>query len=123
MMRMGEWMPAPQALVDRFAACVAGFPAQQRKMFGYPAAFVNGNMFAGLFRDRLILKLPQPVRMKLFELPGAAPFEPMPGRVMGEFVVLPASLLDDPGALRAWVQAAFDYVATFPAKTRKPSRK
>ena len=49
---------------------------------------MNGNMFAGLFRDRLILKLPQPVRMKLFELPGAAPFEPMPGRVMGEFVVL-----------------------------------
>lgn len=28
---------------------------EQRKMFGYPAVFVNGNMFAGLARDKMIL--------------------------------------------------------------------
>jgi TfoX/Sxy family transcriptional regulator of competence genes len=30
---------------------VAALPEiQQRKMFGYPAAFVNGHMFAGVFQ-------------------------------------------------------------------------
>ena len=30
---------------------------EQRKMFGYPALFVRGNMFAGLVRDTMILRL------------------------------------------------------------------
>jgi hypothetical protein len=40
-----KWQPAPHSLVQIFEAAVQSVPeAQVRKMFGYPACFVNGNM-------------------------------------------------------------------------------
>ena len=30
---------------------------EKRPMFGYPAYFINKNMFAGLFQDKLFLRL------------------------------------------------------------------
>ncbi|MGH2382012.1 MAG: hypothetical protein ACRDG7_12440 [Candidatus Limnocylindria bacterium] len=42
--------PAPE-LVERFHAAVAGIEGLEvRKMFGFPAAFIGGNMTAGLHR-------------------------------------------------------------------------
>jgi hypothetical protein len=42
------WKKSPPALVERFEAIVPALSgAERRKMFGYPAAFVGGNMFAG----------------------------------------------------------------------------
>ena len=36
-----------------------GYPdAARKKMFGYPAAFVGGNMATGLFADRWVVRLP-----------------------------------------------------------------
>jgi TfoX/Sxy family transcriptional regulator of competence genes len=88
-------------------------------MFGYPAAFINGHMFAGLYQDGMVVKLPASARAKLLALPGAAPFEPMPGRVMGEFVMVPPSLARDPAALRPWLEEARDYGKTRPPKAKK----
>ena len=50
-------MPAmpksPPELVERFKATLARFPqAEVRPMFGQTSAFVNGQMFTGLFGDR-----------------------------------------------------------------------
>jgi hypothetical protein len=45
---MPEWKKSPADLRDSFAAALDGFPeAQRRQMFGYPAAFANGNMWTG----------------------------------------------------------------------------
>jgi hypothetical protein len=80
-----ELRKSPQDLIDTFEAVVPGPPAQQRKMFGYPAAFVNGNMFMGLFAESMLIRLPQELRDNLLELPDASVFEPMPGRPMREY--------------------------------------
>jgi len=40
-------------------------------------------------------------RSKLLKLPGAARFEPVPGRAMGEFVVIPPLLSRNRARLRA----------------------
>ncbi len=38
-----NWEKAPADLAERFTATVSAMPgAQVRKMFGYPAGFVNG---------------------------------------------------------------------------------
>ena len=43
---------SPPELVERFAAVMDRYPdAERKKMFGYPAAFVGGNMATGLFAD------------------------------------------------------------------------
>src|SRR5216110_404226 len=51
------WKKSPPELIAAFARVVpSGGGAERRPMFGYPAAFVNGNMFAGLHDDRVVLR-------------------------------------------------------------------
>jgi hypothetical protein len=48
----------------------------------------------------------------------AEQFEPMSGRVMREYVVVPKVLLKAPGELRAWVEKSLAYVSSLPAKPK-----
>jgi TfoX/Sxy family transcriptional regulator of competence genes len=111
------WKKAPEDLVERFhAALPADARVERRTMFGYPCAFVGGNMFTGTHEHRIIVRLPEEKRRALLAQPGATPFEPMPGRVMREYVVVPGPMLDQPKVLASWLSAAFGYAATLPAK-------
>jgi TfoX/Sxy family transcriptional regulator of competence genes len=94
-----------------------------RKTFGYPSAYVNGQMFSGLHNESMILKLP-PEDLKTFlALEGAHPFEPMPGRPMREFAVVPPSLLHSESDLVNWLHKAFKYVGSLPPKKPKSKKK
>src|ERR1700704_3851213 len=84
-------------------------------MFGYRAAFVNGNLFMSLFEDRMVLRLPHGPRAELLAMEGADTFEPMAGRPMKEYVLVPASVLAAPEALDAWVATALAYGGALPA--------
>lgn len=75
---------APPWLVEFFAAQMEGVPADTRKMFGYPCAFVNGQMFTGLFGSTMIVRLPEEGRAELLAIEGAKGFDPMGGRPMRE---------------------------------------
>ena len=54
---------------------------------------------------------------------GGRTFEPMPGRPMREYVVLPAAVLGDAGALARWVRRGVDYAAGLPPKQGKAKAK
>ena len=75
-------MPKPtDADRDRFTALVPDAPGVEVKpMFGNLGAFVNGNMFMGLFGADIGLKLPEADRTRLLAEPGAGPFGPPSGR-------------------------------------------
>jgi TfoX/Sxy family transcriptional regulator of competence genes len=90
-----------------------------RPMFGHKAAFVSGHMFAGTFGKHVFVRLDEPSRLELLSVAGAAPFEPMKGRPMKEYVQLPESLLDEPVRAKAWLERALHWVATLPAKGGK----
>src|SRR5438477_10797140 len=62
---------------------------QARPMFGNRAAFVNGNMFLALFGSQVAVRLSEEDGPELMKKPGAGPFEPMAGRAMAGYVVLP----------------------------------
>jgi TfoX/Sxy family transcriptional regulator of competence genes len=118
-----HWKKAPASLVTLFdEVAPRAAPAERRTMFGYPAVFVNGNMFAGLHEDRLVLRLPDDARAEFLALPGAVPFEPMPGRPMKEYVVAPAGLLGDPDGLRGWLDRSLRYAISLPPKTAKAKK-
>jgi len=88
-------------------------------MFGYPTCVLRGNMFMGLHEDRLILRLAESDRAELTDHHGATAFEPMPGRPMKEYVVVPPALVYD-DAVSDWVIRSRAYAAQLPArKTRK----
>jgi hypothetical protein len=79
-------------------------------------------MFCGLHEDRLIVRLPEAERARLLRQEGAHLFEPMPGRLMKEYVVVPTPLTNPD--LRKWMAAALDYAAGLPAKAgRQTGRK
>ena len=109
---------SPEALVAVFDGVMPGPPAAKRKMFGFPAGFVNGNMFMGLFEDSMILRLPPESREELMQLYGAKIFAPMAGRVMKEYVALPESILRDRQRLASWVAKALVYGESLPPKTK-----
>jgi len=112
-----SWKKSPPELVAAFEALAARRPELiVRKMFGYPAGFVGGHMTTALHEDRWIVRLPPIERAELLATPGATPFEPMPGRPMKEYVVLPADLAADPAELDAWVDRAIAHVGTLPPK-------
>ena len=104
-------------LIAHFEATAARFPeAERRKMFGYPALFVGGNLVTGLFAQQWMIRLPDDDRAELLALPGAAPFEPMPGRSMKGYATLPPDVVTDDGALDRWVRRAIAFGRTLPAK-------
>jgi len=111
-----KWRASPTQLLEAFDGIFPGPPAVKRKMFGYPAAFVNGNMFMGLFQDRLILRLAEQPRKELLSVAGASPFEPVPGRPMREYVVAPSAMIGDRKTLSAWSEKALAYGASLPPK-------
>jgi TfoX/Sxy family transcriptional regulator of competence genes len=113
-----KWRPAPDAWVRVFSEAAAGL-GEHRKMFGYPAAFVNGNMFAALHEVGLVLRLPEAERQTFLKLKGTSQFEPMPGRFMKEYVVAPADMTGHPEVVARWIRKAHAYGSSLPAKAKK----
>jgi len=90
--------------------------ASVRPMFGSVAAFVNGNMFMGLVKDELFVRLDEPERNELGTA-GGRPLEVMPGRPMREYVTVP-DWREQADQVRAWGRRALDYTLTLPSKKK-----
>jgi TfoX/Sxy family transcriptional regulator of competence genes len=109
-------------MVDRFHEAIAGIEGVEvRKMFGMPAAFLNGNMVAGLHQDTTMVRLPDDVRAARLA-DGWSAFEPMPGRPMREYLALPPDVAADVDATREWLERAAAYVGTLPPKLPKAKK-
>jgi TfoX/Sxy family transcriptional regulator of competence genes len=106
---------SPAWLVQLFEALA---PGERRKMFGYPCSFERGQLFCGLFADGLFVRLGDAERAELLAAPGARRFEPMPGRPMREYVVLPAAMLEDEAAVERWMQRAQEFARGLPEKKK-----
>ncbi len=118
-MSSGPWRKPQDDQVERFHEAVAGIEGVEvRKMFGFPAAFIGGNMTAGLHQDSVMVRLPDDEReARLAD--GWSLFEPMPGRPMKEYVALPPDVAADVDATREWIERAAVYVRTMPPKAPK----
>jgi TfoX/Sxy family transcriptional regulator of competence genes len=117
---MRKWKPAPGEAVAAFEAATSGLTGTEpRRMFGYLCVFSKGHMFVGLHEAGMVLRLPDEQRAEFLRLKGAERFEPMPGKVMREYVVVPKVLLNAPEQLRAWVEKSLAYVSSLPAKPKK----
>jgi TfoX/Sxy family transcriptional regulator of competence genes len=113
---MPSFQKAPPDLVRRFDEIVELLPeARRRPMFGYPTCVVNGNLFMGLHQDRFFLRLGEADRASFVSSFGASLFEPMPGRPMREYVVVPPDLLEGP-VVEKWASRALAFAQTLPPK-------
>ncbi len=117
---MKKWKPAPPEAVEAYETSTSGLPGTEpKKMFGYSCIFAKGRMFAGLHEAGMVLRLPEEQRVEFLRLKGAKRFEPMAGRVMREYVLVPRLLLNAPHQLRAWVENSLAFVLSLPAKPKR----
>jgi TfoX/Sxy family transcriptional regulator of competence genes len=108
---------------DRFASLVPDGPGVEIKpMFGNLGAFVNGNMFMGLFGADVGVKLADDDRDALSKVRGAGPFGPAE-RPMGGYVTLPGAWRKTPAKAERWIEASLAHVAALPPKQSKTPKK
>jgi Regulator of competence-specific genes len=117
-------IPKPSDDVKQlFRAVVPDVPGVVIKpMFGNLGAFVNGNMFAGLFGDTIGVRLLEEAsRAELAATDGVGPFGPAE-RPMGGYLGLPAEWSAHPDSIAHWIERALGQVAELPEKPAKPRR-
>lgn len=118
--KLPRFKPAPDWIKVLFANVIRHFPdAELRRMFGYPCAFVNGQMMCGVFADRMMLRLSAEDRADFLKLKGAKLFEPAPGRPMKEYVQAPPGMLKSETDLRKWLKKSLVYTRSLPPKEKK----
>ena len=115
-------IPRPdQSSIDLFKSLVPNHPHVTIKpMFGNVSAFVNGNMFFGLFGNDLYVRLSSPDREKLLKEKGASNLEPIKGRLMKDYVVMPRAWKDNPETVKMWVGRSLASASKLPPK--KPTK-
>jgi hypothetical protein len=116
---MPKFEPAPPELIRLFEGAIKDFPqAEERKMFGYPAAVINGQMFSSLFGENMMLRLSQADREKFLREYKSKLFEPMPGRPMKEYVLVPLQVRESPALLKGWLTRSSKYAESLPPKVK-----
>jgi hypothetical protein len=112
--------PTPDDL-ERFRASVPDDPRVVVKpMFGNLGAFVNGNMFMGLFGSAIGVKLAPDDAAALRSVEGAGAFGPAE-RPMGGYVSLPPAIVGTRDGDR-WTAAALAHVALLPPKAPRSAK-
>ena len=114
-----EWEKAPEELVQFLAEKMKNVKCEYRKMFGYPAYFVNGNMFAGIHGGTLFLRLSDSDVKKVMETNSEVGFfEPMPGRQMKGYVAVSKPFYSDDSLFEKWLEKSVRYVSSLPPKKK-----
>ena len=113
-------MPKPsEGAKAAFARIVPDEPAVTIKpMFGQMSAFVNGNMFAGIFGEELTVRLPADEIEKI-KKQGGRDFEPVAGHKMRGYVIVPGDWRAKPPT--ALIKRALEEARKMPAK--KPAKR
>ncbi len=118
------WEKVSEELSEFLEKALTRFKCQKKKMFGCPVYFINNNIFAGVHQDTIFIRLSEKDREKLFSsYDEATPFEPIEGRIMKEYVVLPESLFEDRETFEKWLNLSFKYVSSLPPKKPKTRKK
>jgi len=113
-----DFQPSPADVVELFDRVAPRGPdVTRRKMFGFPAAFVNGNLCCGTFKAQIMLRVPgDPAIDDHLAALGARPFSPMPGRPMKGYVaVTPGPEVDD-DRLRALLEHSAQATRALPPR-------
>jgi TfoX/Sxy family transcriptional regulator of competence genes len=93
-----------------------------KPMFGNLGAFVNGNMFAGLFGSTVGVRLIDDAsREELAAIQGTGPFGPAE-RPMGGYLALPQNWSTQPKLAAGWASTAMTQVAALPPKAAKRAK-
>ena len=115
-----KWEKSTPALMETFAKALPDdLSVEPRKMFGYPCAFVNGNMFCGLHQQNIIVRLGAEEVLRRIATGDGEAFSPMAGRTMKDYLSLSKADRTDVERLRRWLLLGLDHAKKLPGKVPK----
>ena len=88
---------------------------EDRKMFGGVCHLLNGNMFCGVYKDFLILRLGKKQARTALNSPHVKPFD-ITGKPMSGWVMVAAKGFESRTDLAMWLEQARAFVDTLPPK-------
>jgi hypothetical protein len=107
-MAMPKAGPQTVAAYERVAGAFVDRGAKRGSLFGMPVLKAKDKVFAGTFGDAMTFKLGPEDLAKALKSKGVEPFEPMKGRAMKEWVLVP---LASKAKWPALAEQAWNYVA------------
>jgi TfoX N-terminal domain len=102
------WKKNSPEVVIRFDKLVALPGAERGVMFGCPVYKLQGERYASLHQNRVVLRLSAKDAAQLIS-EGGRTFEPFKGRPMKGRIVVPDEIVANTRALRIWVRKAAKY--------------
>jgi len=88
------------------------------KMYGHPAYYVGGKLFASLYMEGVCVKVPESLKKELLKKDGIIPFEPM-GRKMREWVQINRTNSEDYLKDKEIFEKSLEFVASIANITLK----
>ncbi|MGO9569018.1 MAG: TfoX/Sxy family protein [Desulfomonilaceae bacterium] len=105
-----------EELEARIEKIVSGWKnTNRKKMFGGVCHLLNGNMFCGVYKDSLILRLGEANSKKAMALPFVHPFD-ITGRPMKGWVMVESRGFETDDALKEWLDQARQFAGALPPK-------
>ena len=86
-----------------------------KKMFGGVCHLIHGNMFCGVHKEFLILRLGEAAAAEVLSEAHTRPFD-ITGRPMKGWVIIEPKGIETDDALTVWLQKARDFAQTLPPK-------
>jgi hypothetical protein len=101
--KMLQFSPERSGYLDKIIL-VCGFPTEKKKMFGHEVHFLNGYMFTGANVDGIFVNIGAEAKKVALETePGAAPFIPVEGMTMKDYLLLKEPVVSNPDTLKKWL--------------------
>jgi len=109
-------MPYNKDLETRIQKVVSSWKnTDSKKMFGGICHLLNGNMFCGVYKEFLILRLGEEKAEAALKLPFVKPFD-ITGRPMKGWVMVQERGFTGEKELKAWLEKARAFVKTLESK-------
>jgi TfoX/Sxy family transcriptional regulator of competence genes len=109
-------MPYNEKIDARIKKIIASWEhTESKKMFGGVCHLLNGNMFCGVYKEFLILRLGEESAQNALGLPNVRPFD-ITGRPMKEWVMIESEGFKSDSILTDWLNQAKEFVRTLPSK-------
>jgi TfoX/Sxy family transcriptional regulator of competence genes len=109
-------MPYNKQLEARIEKITSNWEDTDRKtMFGGMCHLLNGNMFCGVYKDFLILRLGPKNANKALALPFVRPFD-ITGKAMKGWVMVEQGGFQVDDDLKSWLNQAKEFVSSLPSK-------
>jgi TfoX/Sxy family transcriptional regulator of competence genes len=109
-------MPYNEQIETRIEKIISSWENTNHKnMFGGVCHLLNGNMFCGVYKDFLILRLGEKKANDALELPHVKPFD-ITGRPMKGWVMVAQDGFQEDHDLTSWLDQAKAFATSLPEK-------